>query len=95
VGVIYHYNVWLDKPPTRVYWDRGWQIVREKGVLWSVPRLMALSGRNLVAQVFIRKRSLLRWWMHICLSWGCMLAMAITFPLVFGWISFKSNPTIK
>lgn len=20
-GVVYHYNVWLDKPPTRMYWD--------------------------------------------------------------------------
>jgi MFS transporter, NNP family, nitrate/nitrite transporter len=91
-GVIYHYNVWIDKPPTRVYWDRGWQIVREQGLLWSLPRLAALTGRNIVAQTFIRKRSVLRWWMHQCIFWGCILAMAITFPLVFGWISFKSRP---
>jgi MFS transporter, NNP family, nitrate/nitrite transporter len=91
-GVVYHYNVWLDKPPTRVYWDRGWQIVRQRGLLWSLPRLLALTGRNIVAQTFIRKRSLLRWWMHQCIFWGCILAMAITFPLVFGWISFKSRP---
>lgn len=91
-GVVYHYNVWIDKPPTRVYWDRGWQIVREQGILWSFPRLVALTGRNIVAQTFIRKRSVLRWWMHQCIFWGCILAMAITFPLVFGWISFKSRP---
>ena len=91
-GVVYHYNVWIDKPPTRVYWDRGWQIVREQGLLWSLPRLAALTGRNIVAQTFIRKRSVLRWWMHQCIFWGCILAMAITFPLVFGWISFKSRP---
>ena len=91
-GVVYHYNVWIDKPPTRVYWDRGWQIVREQGLLWSLPRLVALTGRNIVAQTFIRKRSVLRWWMHQCIFWGCILAMAITFPLVFGWISFKSRP---
>ena len=53
---------------------------------------MALTGRNIVAQTFIRKRSVLRWWMHQCIFWGCILAMAITFPLVFGWISFKSRP---
>lgn len=91
-GVIYHYNVWIGKPPTRVYWDRGWQIVREQGLLWSIPRVVALAGRNLAGQTFIRKRSALRWWMHQCLFWGCLLAMAITFPLVFGWISFKSRP---
>jgi NNP family nitrate/nitrite transporter-like MFS transporter len=91
-GVVYHYNVWIDKPPTRVYWDRGWQIVREQGLLWSLPRLAALTGSNILAQTFIRKRSVLRWWMHQCIFWGCILAMAITFPLVFGWISFKSRP---
>jgi NNP family nitrate/nitrite transporter-like MFS transporter len=91
-GVVYHYNVWIEKPPTRVYWDRGWQIVREQGLWWSLPRLAALTGRNILAQTFIRKRSALRWWMHQCIFWGCVLAMAITFPLVFGWISFKSRP---
>ena len=28
--------------------------------------------------------------MHLCLSGGCTLAFAITFPLVFGWIHFES-----
>ena len=32
----------------------------------------------------------MRWITHQLLFWGCMLAMAITFPLVFGWISFKT-----
>ncbi len=31
-GVVYHYNVWLEKPPTRVYWDRGWELYRRRGV---------------------------------------------------------------
>ena len=30
--------------------------------------------------------------MHQCLFWGCLLAVAITFPLVFGWIAFRSSP---
>ena len=29
--------------------------------------------------------------MHQCIFWGCLLAMAITFPLVFGWIAFRSR----
>jgi hypothetical protein len=32
----------------------------------------------------------MRWWMHQMLFWGCLLAAAITFPLVFGWIHFGS-----
>ena len=91
-GVVYHYNVWLDKPPTRMYWRRGWEIFRRQGLLRATGNLLALTGRNIVAQTFIRKRSRLRWWMHQCIFWGCILAAAITFPLVFGWISFRSLP---
>lgn len=47
-------------------------------------------ARNFVAQEFIRRRSAYRWIMHLCLSGGCTLAFAITFPLVFGWIHFES-----
>ena len=47
-------------------------------------------ARNFVAQEFIRRRGGFRWVMHLCLSGGCTLAFAITFPLVFGWIHFES-----
>ena len=89
-GVVYHYNVWLEKPPTRVYWDRGWQLYRERGVIRSLFRVGKLAATHLAAQRFIAHRSRLRWWMHQCLFWGCMLAVAITFPLVFGWIHFRT-----
>ncbi len=49
-------------------------------------------ARNFVAQEFIRRRGGYRWIMHLCLSGGCTLAFAITFPLVFGWIHFSSFP---
>jgi NNP family nitrate/nitrite transporter-like MFS transporter len=88
-GVLYHYNVWLDKPPTRMYWRRGWQLFRAGG-LAAIPRLLGLTGRQLVEQRFIRQRSTIRWVTHQLLFWGCMLAMAITFPLVFGWIYFRT-----
>ena len=91
-GVVYHYNVWLDKPPTRVYWDRGWEIYRSRGVLRSLGRIASLAVTSLAAQRFIAHRSRLRWWMHQFLFWGCLLAVAITFPLVFGWIHFRTSP---
>jgi NNP family nitrate/nitrite transporter-like MFS transporter len=89
-GVIYHYAVWLQKPTTRIYWRRGWQLVRQYGVLRSLGRLIPLAWTHLAAQTFIRERSVLRWWMHQLLFWGCLLAVAITFPLVFGWVHFES-----
>ena len=55
--------------------------------------LGAALATNFVAQNFIRRRSVYRWIMHLCLSGGCTLAFAITFPLVFGWIHFESFAT--
>jgi NNP family nitrate/nitrite transporter-like MFS transporter len=91
-GVAYHYNVWLRKPPTRVYWERGWQLFRRQGILGGLARVVALATRYLFGQSFIRQRSKLRWAMHQLIFWGCILAVLITFPLVFGWISFRALP---
>src|SRR3954469_18101197 len=30
--------------------------------------------------------------MHQLIFWGCVTAVAITFPLVFGWIHFRTDP---
>jgi NNP family nitrate/nitrite transporter-like MFS transporter len=88
-GVAYHYYVWIQKPPTQMYWRRGWQLVRQQGVLRSLGRLLPVAWTHIAAQTFIRRRSMLRWWMHQLLFWGCILAVLITFPLVFGWIHFR------
>ena len=53
---------------------------------------MTVSATHLFGQTFIARRSTLRWAMHQMLFWGCLLAVAITFPLVFGWIKFTSAP---
>lgn len=91
-GVAYHYWVWLQKPPTRLFWLRGFEIVRRRGIVASVASLARNAATNLLAQTFIRRRSPLRWAMHQLLFWGCLLAAAITFPLVFGWIHFTTPP---
>ena len=91
-GVIYHYSVWIRKPPTYVYWQRGWQLFKERGIIRSFSNLVPMVATHLLAQTFIAKRSRLRWSMHQMIFWGCVLAMLITFPLVFGWINFTSAP---
>jgi hypothetical protein len=96
-AVVYRYAVWSQRPPTRMYLKRGMQafFARKRG--WtSVPRNTGTLGKllldNFVLQRFITRRSRQRWIMHACLSWGGMLAFALTFPLVFGWIHFESSP---
>src|SRR5688572_1136662 len=96
-AVVYRYAVWAQRPPTRMYLRRGIQafFARRRGLSTTPKNFLAL-GRllldNFVLQRFITRRSRERWIMHACLSWGGMLAFAITFPLVFGWIHFEPLP---
>ena len=90
-GLGYRYSMWLTKPPTRLFWRRGWRLFfAPSRVVQNLSRLAALFAVNIVAQRFIEKRSPLRWAAHWFIFWGCMLAAAVTFPLSFGWIHFET-----
>jgi hypothetical protein len=91
-GIVYHYGVWLNKPPTRRFFDRTFELLRGEGLIRSLGIVGRAAFTHILAQNFIRRRSKLRWCMHQLLFWGCVLAVAITFPLVFGWIYFRSAP---
>lgn len=92
-GLGYRYSMWLQRPPTRMYWRRGWQSFLRPGHLWNnlkgfVPRFVGVFLLNL----FIWRRSRSRALTHLLIMWGCLLAGAITFPLVFGWVYFETVP---
>jgi hypothetical protein len=92
-GIVYRYSVWLQKPPTRLYWRRGWQLfLRPSRLPANVLRLIGLLVRNITLQLFIRRRSSKRWAAHVLISWGCIVAAMITFPLVLGWVHFEADP---
>jgi hypothetical protein len=92
-GIAYRYAMWLQRPPTALYWRRGWQLFLRPRFLGS--NLVRL-GRRLVGgfalNLFIWRRGAMRGAAHWLIMWGCLLAAAVTFPLVFGWIRFASVP---
>jgi hypothetical protein len=91
-GLGYRYSMWLTKPPTRLYWWRGWRLVfAPPRLIQNLARLTALFAVNIVAQRFIERRSPLRWAAHFFIFWGAILAAAVTFPLSFGWIHFETT----
>tara|TARA_A100001037_G_scaffold159497_1_gene143742 strand:+ start:725 stop:1846 length:1122 start_codon:yes stop_codon:yes gene_type:complete len=123
-AVGYRFHLWYQRPPSRTYFVRAFQILvgrlpatyessdrltdaqsnqslkqevetkspyRSSGVTGVATLGRAVSSK-VVAQGFIRRRSLYRWIMHLCLSGGSTLAFAITFPLVFGWVHFTTSP---
>ena len=90
-GLGYRYAMWLRRPPTRVYWFRGWQIFLEpKKLVSNLGHLVRIFWNNIVLQRFIDRRSHTRWTAHWFLAWGCILAAAVTFPLSFGWVRFET-----
>ena len=90
-GLGYRYAIWLSRPPTRRYWRRGWQLfLSPRRLPRNLLRLTRLVWDNLVAQRFIERRSPIRWATHALISWGCVLAALVTFPLSFGWIRFET-----
>jgi hypothetical protein len=92
-AIVYRYSVWLQKPPTQLYWRRGWQLfLRPKYLLANVLLLVKLLTNKIVLQTFIEKRSHVRWMAHFLMSWGCIVAFAITIPLVCGWVHFEADP---
>jgi len=108
-GLTYRYAMWLQRPPTAVYWRRGWQTFltpkrfRARSEAPKEERPPLSFGRNLLIWVqyvvsdillnrFILQRGRLRGIAHLLIMWGCILAVGITFPLVFGWLHFESLP---
>jgi len=92
-GIVYRYSIWLQKPPTAMYWRRGWQLFMKPSRLpINLLKLIKLFWTNIIAQTFIERRNHVRWAAHFLMSWGCLAACAVTFPLAFGWIHFDADP---
>jgi hypothetical protein len=89
-AIVYRYALWLQRPATRIYWKRGWQLYlrREKFVKNTGTAAKTIFG-NILTQSFIYQRGFKRWIMHFLIMWGCILSAMITFPLVFGWVHFE------
>ena len=92
-GITYRYAMWLQRPPTRMYWRRGWQVfANPRFAGHNVLEFLRRFSLEFALNRFIFRRAHLRGLAHWCLMWGCILAAAITFPLVWGWIHFKTVP---
>lgn len=91
-GVTYRYTVWLQRPPTRRYFRRTWQLLFSGRAIAYGAELARSFAVDFVGQRFIRRRGRSRGIGHMLMAGGCMLAFAVTFPLTFGWIHFGLKP---
>ena len=92
-GISYRLSMWLQRPPTRMYWRRGWQAFFTPGFLGTN---VLVLGRRVVTDFALNRaifrRGTARGLAHLAMMWGCLLAVAVTFPLVWGWIHFETVP---
>jgi hypothetical protein len=95
-GITRRYALWLQRPPTAMYWKRGWKVffelLRPRHLFGNIVRLSWRLGRNLAFNSSIWRRGKPRGAAHWCILWGCLTAAGVTFPLVFGWIHFATDP---
>ncbi len=91
-GITRRYALWLQRPPTSIYWKRGWSVFfRMFRPRYAVGNLITFFRRLIIDFAFtsfIWRRGKLRWAAHWFTMWGSLTASAVTFPLVFGWIFF-------
>lgn len=91
-GIMYRYSVWVQRPPTRLYWHRTWKFVFSKRFFPYLGFIISQFVKNIMFQRFIYPRGRTRWIGHFMLATGCMLAFMVTIPLTFGWIHFTLAP---
>ncbi|MBZ0306864.1 MAG: MFS transporter [Anaerolineae bacterium] len=90
-GLTYRYTMWLQRPPTAIYWKRGWQVfLNPKYLGRNMVNWFRHVTEDIALNRFIFERSRMRGLTHFLIMWGCIIAIGITFPLVFGWLHFES-----
>src|SRR5437660_1293616 len=88
-GLGYRYAMWLQRPPTRMYWRRGWASFLRPAHFWKsltgfVTRFVGVFLLNL----FIWRRSRPRGLTHLLIMWGCRVAAAVTVIFTLLWLPF-------
>jgi hypothetical protein len=92
-GITYRYAMWLQRPPTRMYFRRGWHVfLNPRRLGHNFAELARRFFVEFAANRFIFRRGPRRWLAHWLIMWGCVIAAAITFPLAWGWIHFETVP---
>src|SRR6476646_5740924 len=92
-GLGYRYAMWLHRPPTRMYWRRGLQAFFTRRQTGRNVVTRAWRGvTDFAANRYIFRRNRFRGAAHWLIMWGCVIAGAITFPLVWGWVHFETVP---
>src|SRR5262245_32007822 len=72
-GIAYRYAMWLQRPPTRMYWRRSWTVFLSPQFFGSnLVEALRRFFLAFVANRFIFRRGRLRGAAHWLIMWGCV-----------------------
>jgi nitrate reductase gamma subunit len=91
-GVTYRYLMWISAPAAWRLFRQGLRTAFSRENFRRAPTsLPRMAATYLGFQRFLGARSHARWIAHQAMFWGCLLAVAITFPLTWGWFTFTAS----
>src|ERR1022692_126225 len=75
-GVTYRFVMWVQRPPTAMYWKRGWQLCfRPADVARNLWLVLRRFTTDFVFNRFIFRRGATRGAAHWLIMWGCIIAL--------------------
>ena len=88
---VYRLSIWFHRPPTRVTYQRAWTVLTtSQNRLALAGHLVSRAAGYFVLNRFVWKRGPDRWAAHWPIMIGCLMALAIVMPLIFGWVWFET-----
>ena len=88
---VYRFVIWLHRPPTQVLFRESIRLARGSANVSALVRHMLSRIFGYFAlNRFVWKRGVRRWAAHWPIMIGCLMALAIVVPLIFGWVWFET-----
>jgi hypothetical protein len=88
--ITWRVTIFYHRPPTLRYVVRAKSLLFSKAFFPNLILLGKLTVNHFGMQKFILNRARIRWFAHILISWGTIIAFSVTIPLVFGWVHFET-----
>lgn len=90
---VYRISIWAHRPPTRVLYQRAFRMLRQPANRSQLFTHLARRVFDYFAlNRFVFRRGITRWGAHWPIMVGCLMALAIVVPLIFGWVWFETPP---
>lgn len=87
----YRFSVWVHRPPTKIVYQQAWQMVKSTTDRFGMMKhLLSRTVSYFTLNRFVWKRGVNRWAAHWPIMIGCVMALAIVVPLIFGWVWFET-----